>query len=191
MSGTGLWPTLDAFLRGVTMASETAPNPGSTTGKDALERWLQDQAIGYQVVAHEPTFDARLEARAARIPAEQTAKTVVLRDGDEVLVVALPACERLDLGKLRAALGRRRSLRLADEAEIAAGFPWFEIGAVPPLGPAPVDEHVVDRRLLTYNRVLCSGGDHRHSVLLDAMDLVRGAHAVIADVCEDRPRRSA
>ncbi|HEY7622663.1 MAG TPA: YbaK/EbsC family protein, partial [Solirubrobacteraceae bacterium] len=126
------------------------------------------------------------EARVARIPAEQTAKTVVLRDGDEVLVAALPACERLDLHKLRTALGRQRSLRLADEAEIAERFPRFEVGAVPPLGPAPVDARVVDRRLLTYNRVLCSGGDHRHSVLLDAMELVRAGDAVVADICQDR-----
>ncbi len=171
------------------MASETALNSESTSGIDALEQWLRDQAIDYQVIEHEPTFEARFEARAARIPAEQTAKTVVLRDGADVVVVALPACERLDLHKVRAALARRRSLHLADEAEIAARFARFEIGAVPPLGPVPVDEHVVDRRLLTYNRVLCSGGDHRHSVLLDAMDLVRAAGAVVADVSEDRPRR--
>jgi prolyl-tRNA editing enzyme YbaK/EbsC (Cys-tRNA(Pro) deacylase) len=171
------------------MAPENAPNSESTMGVLALERWLHSQAIGYQIVPHEPTFEASVEARAARIPAEQTAKTVVLRDGEDVVVVALPACERLDLRKLRAALGRHRSLRLADEAEIAARFPSFEIGAIPPLGPAGVGERVVDRRLLTYNRVLCSAGDHRHSVLLDTMDVVRAGHAVVADVCDDRARR--
>jgi Cys-tRNA(Pro)/Cys-tRNA(Cys) deacylase len=90
---------------------------------------------------------------------------------------------------VRADLGRHRSLRLATEAEIAARFPRYEVGAVPPLGPEHVDVHVVDRRLLTYNRVLCSGGDHRHSILLDAQDLVRASHALVADVCVDRARR--
>jgi prolyl-tRNA editing enzyme YbaK/EbsC (Cys-tRNA(Pro) deacylase) len=173
------------------MACETAQRWQSAPGLRALERWLRDQAIGYQVIRHEPTFEASDAARAARIPAEQTAKTLVLRDGDEVVVAAVPACERLDLRKLRAALGRPRSLRLAEDAEIAARFPRFEIGAIPPLGPVPVDTSVVDGRLLTYNRVLCSGGDHCYGVLLDAMDLVRAGHAVVADVCEDRPRRSA
>jgi prolyl-tRNA editing enzyme YbaK/EbsC (Cys-tRNA(Pro) deacylase) len=171
------------------MAPKSALSSEPTPGLRALERWLRDQAISHQVVRHEPTLEATDEARAARIPAEQTAKTLVLRDGDAVVLAAVPACERLDLRKLRAALGRRRSLHLADEAEIAACFPGFEIGAIPPLGPAPVDTSVVDRRLLTYNRVLCSGGDHRHSVLLDTMDLVRAGQAVVADVCEDRPRR--
>jgi prolyl-tRNA editing enzyme YbaK/EbsC (Cys-tRNA(Pro) deacylase) len=167
------------------MAYDTAP----TSGIDALEHWLDEHSIEHQVLAHEPVFAARGEARAARIPAEQTAKALVLCDRDKIVVVALPACERLDLGKLRAALGCHRSLRLATEAEIAAHFPRFEIGATPPLGPAPVDVHLVDRRLLTYNRVLCSGGDHRHGVLLDAMDLVRASRAVVADVCVDHPHR--
>jgi prolyl-tRNA editing enzyme YbaK/EbsC (Cys-tRNA(Pro) deacylase) len=46
-----------------------------------------------------------------------------------------------------------------------------------------VNAHIVDPRLLTYNRVLCSGGDHRHSVLLDTMDLVRASRALVTDVC--------
>jgi hypothetical protein len=48
--------------------------------------------------------------------------------------------------------------------------------------------HVIDPRLLTYNRV-CGGGDHRHSILLEAMDPVHASHALVADVCVDRPRR--
>lgn len=171
------------------MASDTVPAHDPTSAAGALERWLRDEGVEHRIVAHEPTPDARHEAYAARVPAEQTAKTLVLCDGEEVVVVALPACERLDLHKLRAQLGRHRTLQLAAEAEIAARFPRYEVGAVPPLGPEPVDVHVVDRRLLTYNRVLCSAGDHRHSVLIDAEDLVRASHALVADVCADRPRR--
>lgn len=158
-----------------------------STRIDALMRWMREEAVEHTVLAHHTTANAADEASAAWIPAEQTVKTLVLRDHDEVVVVALAACERLDLRKLRAALGRHHSLRLATEAEIADAFPDCEVGAVPPLGPDPVDAHVVDPRLLTYNRVLCSGGDHRHSILLDAMDLVRASHALVADVCARRP----
>jgi prolyl-tRNA editing enzyme YbaK/EbsC (Cys-tRNA(Pro) deacylase) len=170
------------------MASDTVPAHNPTSGLGALGRWLRDEAVEHRVLAHELTPDARHEAYAAWVPAEQAVKTLVLCDGKEV-VVATPACERLDLHEVRAELGRHHSLRLATEAEIAARFPAYEVGAVPPLGPEPVDVHVVDRRLLTYNRVLCSGGDHRHSVLLDAEDLVRASHALVADFCVDRARR--
>jgi Ala-tRNA(Pro) deacylase len=171
------------------MTPNALPTHEPTSGVGALERWLREEAVEHRVLAHAPTFDARHEAYAAWVPAQQTAKTLVLCDGDEVVVAALPASERLDLHKLRAELGRHQSLRLATEAEIAARFPDYEVGAVPPLGPAWVDVHVVDRRLLTYNRVLCSAGDHRHSLLLDAEDLVRATHALVADVCVNRSRR--
>jgi len=171
------------------MASDTVPVHNPTSGLGALERWLRDEAVEHRVLAHEPTPDARHEAYAAWVPAEQAVKTLVLRDGQEIVVVALPACERLDLHKLRAELGRHQSLRLATEDEIAERFPRYEVGAVPPLGPEHVDAQVVDRRLLTYSRVLCSGGDHRHSIMLDAEDLVRASHALVADVCVGRAPR--
>jgi Cys-tRNA(Pro)/Cys-tRNA(Cys) deacylase len=68
---------------------------------------------------------------------------------------------------------------------MAADFSEFELGAIPPLGemlPAP---EIVDRRLLGHDRVLCNGGDHTHSILLDPDDIVRASQAQVADVCEE------
>jgi hypothetical protein len=61
-----------------------------------------------------------------------------------------------------------------------ADFPDFELGAIPPFGemlPAP---EIVDRRVLDHDRVLCNGGDHTHSVLLDPKEIVRAAGARVA-----------
>ena len=44
---------------------------------------------------------------------------------------------------------------------------------------------VVDRRLLDEERVLCAGGDHRHSLLIDPRDIVAVMGATVAEVCED------
>jgi Cys-tRNA(Pro)/Cys-tRNA(Cys) deacylase len=68
---------------------------------------------------------------------------------------------------------------------MAAELSGFELGAIPPLGemlPAP---EIVDRRLLKHDRVLCNGGDHMHSVLLDPNDIVKASDAQVAEVCED------
>jgi prolyl-tRNA editing enzyme YbaK/EbsC (Cys-tRNA(Pro) deacylase) len=68
---------------------------------------------------------------------------------------------------------------------MAADFSGFELGALPPLGemlPAP---EIVDPRLLEHDRVLCNGGDHTHSILLDPSDVVRVSGAQVADVCQD------
>jgi len=161
--------------------SSPAPAGG---GFSAIEDWLHQQHIDHAVIPHDETFTARAEARATAIPQEQTAKTVVLRDGDDFAMAVLPACERLDVHKLRDLLGRNE-MRLASEAEIAQRFPAFEVGAVPPFGPDVPSLEVVDQRLMTFNRVLCSGGDHRHGLMLDTGELVRSAHATVADICEE------
>ena len=64
-------------------------------------------------------------------------------------------------------------------------FPQFELGALPPLGemlPAP---EIVDRRVLDHDRVLCNGGDHTHSILIDPSEIVRVSNAEVGDVRED------
>jgi prolyl-tRNA editing enzyme YbaK/EbsC (Cys-tRNA(Pro) deacylase) len=48
---------------------------------------------------------------------------------------------------------------------------------------------VVDVRLLRHGRVTCAGGEHRRSVLIDALELLRITEPRVADICvraEDR-----
>lgn len=49
----------------------------------------------------------------------------------------------------------------------------LEVGAAPPIGPMLPRAEVVDRRLLEEDRIICAGGDHRHSILLDPREVVR------------------
>jgi Ala-tRNA(Pro) deacylase len=154
-------------------------------GIDAVVSYLDDAGIPYDVVDHEQTFTAGAEARAAGVEPDHAAKTVVLRDGDEYRLAVVPASHRLDVHKLRELLDASRRLRLATEQEMEGDLGDFELGAVPPLGPMVPAPEVVDRRLLEHDRILCTGGDHRHSVLMDPNDLVRLTDAKVGDVCED------
>jgi prolyl-tRNA editing enzyme YbaK/EbsC (Cys-tRNA(Pro) deacylase) len=101
------------------------------------------------------------------------------------MLAVIPASQRLDLHKVRESLGATGSLQLATEAQMADDFPGLEVGAVPAVGPFVPAAEIVDPRLLEEDRVLCAGGDHRHSVLLDPRDIVAAAHATVADICED------
>ncbi len=154
-------------------------------GIDAVVAYLADAGVSHDVVDHERTFTAGAEARAAGVEPDHAAKTVVLREGKEYRLAVIPASERLDLHKLRELLGVGSELRLASEQEMQADLADFEVGAVPPLGPMVPAAEVVDRRLLEHRRILCTGGDHRHSVLMDPRDLVRLSDAKAADICED------
>jgi Ala-tRNA(Pro) deacylase len=75
-------------------------------------------------------------------------------------------------------------VRLVTEQEMAERFREFEVGAVPPFGPMFDALELVDERLLDQDRILCSGGDHEHAILVDPRDLVQAGEARVADICE-------
>lgn len=167
------------------MPSESAGSSGTHAhGIDAVTRFLEGQGIRYEVVEHETTYTAAAEARAVGVQPYDAAKTVVLRADDGYRLAVIPASEQLDLHKLRL-VPEGGEVRLASEHEMAEAFPEFDVGALPPFGPMLPALEILDRRLLDHDRILCNGGDHRHSLLLDPHDIVRAAHPRVADICRD------
>jgi Ala-tRNA(Pro) deacylase len=158
-------------------------------GVDLVVGYLEERGVAHDVIDHEQTFSAMAEAKAAEVPPEHAAKSVLLREGEEYRLAVIPASERLDLRKARAALQASGQLRLANESEMAADFGSFDVGAVPPLGPMLPAPEVIDPRLLVHDRILCSGGDHRHSLLIDPKELSTLADARVADVCKEESAR--
>ena len=154
-------------------------------GIDLVHRYLDEHRVAHEVVDHKQTLSAAQEAQAAGVAPDHAAKTMVLRDGEQYRLAVIPASHRLDLRKARQALDASARLRLASEPEMEADFESFEIGALPPLGPMLPAPEALDMRLMDHERILCSGGDHRHSVLVDPRDLARLGEAKVADVCED------
>ena len=153
------------------------------TGLAAVTEFLEREGVPYEVMEHERTQTAAAEARAAGVPLTDVAKTVVLRDQNGLRLAVIPASERLDMHKLREALGSR-GLRLVTEREMAKELDEFEVGAVPPFGSMFDALELVDERLLEHDRILCCGGDHEHAVLVDPRDVVKAGEARVADICE-------
>jgi Ala-tRNA(Pro) deacylase len=154
-------------------------------GIEAVTGHLDGAGVSYEVIEHQPTMSASAEAAAAHRPASEVAKTVILQDAGGYVLAVVPASERIDLHKIRDLLGASKSLRLATESEIARDFPELEVGAAPPFGPMMPRAEVIDDRLLQADRVLCAGGDHTHSVVVDPRDVVRITGAKTADISED------
>ena len=153
------------------------------SGLAAVTEFLEREGVPYEVVEHERTQTAAAEARAAGVPPSDVAKTIVLRDEEALRLAVIPASERLDIRKVKEAMGSR-GLRLVTEHEMAEKFDGFEVGAVPPFGSMFNALELVDERLLEHDRILCSGGDHEHAILVDPRDVVRAGEARVADICE-------
>jgi Ala-tRNA(Pro) deacylase len=152
-------------------------------GLAAVTEFLERRGVPYEVVEHERTQSAAEEARAAGMAPANAAKTVVLSDQDGLRLAVIPASERLDLHKVKNALGSR-GLRLATEEEMAERLERIEVGAVPPFGSMFQALELMDERLLSQDRILCSGGDHEHSILVDPRDVIQAGEARVADICE-------
>lgn len=154
------------------------------SGIDAVTGYLDEQGLDYEVVEHEETYSATQEARADGVPPADVAKTIVLRDDEGYRLAVIPGSERLDLSRVRELLGASKSLRLATEEEMAADFPDFDVGALPPIGPLLPATEVIDRQLLNHDRIAFAAGDHRHGILIDPNDLIQLTQATVGDVCE-------
>jgi Ala-tRNA(Pro) deacylase len=152
---------------------------------DVVSGYLDESGVDYEIVTHPERFTAAAEARAAGVGPADAAKDVLLRVGNAYVLTVIPASERLDLKKVWALLDAEDRPSLATEDEIAARLPEFELGSIPPFGPIHELPELVDQRLLDHERVLCSGGDHRHSVRIDPAEIVRLADARVADLCQD------
>jgi Ala-tRNA(Pro) deacylase len=165
---------------------------GGTTaeprGIEAVTRLLEQRDVRYEVVEHDATYSAAAEARETKADPEATAKTVALRDRDGYRLAVVPASERLDVRRVRQLLGATHHLRLATERELERDFPAFDVGAMPPFATTPLPE-ILDLRLLHHDRIVCAGGEHRRSIRMDALELVRITEPRVADICEHPDER--
>jgi Ala-tRNA(Pro) deacylase len=153
-------------------------------GIDMVTAFLEAEGVRHEVLEHRPTFSAAAEARASGAEPREAAKTLALRDHDSYRMAVIPATHRLDLTRVREMLGCSSHLRLATEAELEQDFPMFDVGAMPPLGPMMPMPEVIDVHLLYHERIVCAGGDHRHSLRMDPRDLLRVCEPRVAAICE-------
>jgi Ala-tRNA(Pro) deacylase len=156
-------------------------------GAEAVAHFLDRKHASYELIEHYATYAARQEASAAGSPAPRMAKTVALHDTDGYRIAIVPASERVDLEKARKAFGASPDMRLATEEEIAQQFPGFDPGALPPFRGLLGTPEVLDTRLLHYHKILCSAGDHRHTIKIALDEIQRVGEPAVADVCVGSP----
>jgi prolyl-tRNA editing enzyme YbaK/EbsC (Cys-tRNA(Pro) deacylase) len=151
-----------------------------------LTRVLDEAGARYERLPHPRTDTATAEADALGISAAEVAKTLVVTTPDGYLRAVLPASERIDLGKLRAARGggHKKTVHLASEADLTRDYPEFDLGAVPPAGGRR-DPVVLDRRLAARESVVLEAGSHEESIRVLIADLLRVTDAEVADICAD------
>ena len=149
-----------------------------------LIRRLKKLGIEFEPIRHPRTKTAREEAEVLHASPDRVGKTIVVYTPEGRTRVVIQASERLALVKLREAMGSA-DVRLATEEELAASYPAFELGAVPPFGGPEGDRVVIDRRIAALETVIVEAGSHSDSLRIATADLVRITDAEVADVIAD------
>jgi prolyl-tRNA editing enzyme YbaK/EbsC (Cys-tRNA(Pro) deacylase) len=141
-------------------------------GSAAVRRCLEERGVDYELVA---------DAHADGAPPHRVVKTIAIWVLGELRLVALPASESVDMNRVQHLLGDGDA-RIATEAELSRALPVLDAGALPPFGAPAPPLALVDRRLLACNWVLANGGDHRHSLRVSPLEIVRLSHARVVDI---------
>lgn len=136
-----------------------------------LKEYLSKNDIRYYECTHEHSATALESARATHIPSDVVVKAVLLSDGTDYLLAALPANRRLAMARLCDFMDR--DYDLANEDEIADVFRDCEVGAIPPAGAAYGINVIWDDALNEPTGVYLEAGDHETLLRVEHDDFLR------------------
>ncbi len=139
-----------------------------------IQTFLTQRHVPFEILTHEPTYDAQHMAHAVHVTGHEVAKTVLLRADHaySYIVAVLPATRMIDFEKARQAL-RGVELSLATEVEMAGVCPDCEIGALPPFGSHYGLKTVVDESLAEDVWIVFEGNTHAEAIRMQFADFLR------------------
>ena len=131
----------------------------------------------------EGTRTAEDAARAVGCEVAQIVKSLVFMADGRAALALVSGANRLDPARLASALGATEARRATgDEARAATGY---AIGGVPPIGHATPLPVLVDRNLLSHERLWAAAGLPDAVFGVEPDDLVRASGGRVADLATD------
>jgi Ala-tRNA(Pro) deacylase len=143
-----------------------------------LDQFLADRHIPFERFPHEPAYTAGRIAERLHVPGQEVAKTVLLRAPHGYALAVLPATHRIDLDRVRQALGED-SVEMASEQEMEQVFADCERGAMPPFGSLYRVRTVVDEALTADDRIVFDGQNHEEAIRMRYRDFAALEHPKI------------
>ncbi len=129
----------------------------------------------------EGTRTSQDAANAVGCTVAQIAKSIVLRAGEQVVLVVASGPNRVDLAKISAAVGA--PVKSADGRWVR-DVTGFAIGGVPPVSHIANVRIFIDADLMALDPVWAAAGTPRHVFRTGAKDLARMTGGTVMDVKE-------
>jgi Ala-tRNA(Pro) deacylase len=138
----------------------------------ALKEFLDNHHVKYSCINHSPGFTAQEIAAAAHVSGKQLAKTVIVKIGNQLAMVVLPANEHINFTALKELTGAT-SADLARESDFKGKFPECEVGAMPPFGNLYGMPVYVSNHLGELSQIIFNSGTHSELMKLSYEDFER------------------
>jgi Ala-tRNA(Pro) deacylase len=129
---------------------------------------LHQNNVQYEILHHAEAVTAQRIAQAEHVKGRHQAKVVIIKSGDENLMMVLPADHHVDLEKAEKAIGRPVSL--GKENDFKSLFPDAAIGAMPPFGNLYGLPTYVDKRLAEQDYIVFEAGTHTDAIKMSYSD---------------------
>jgi Cys-tRNA(Pro)/Cys-tRNA(Cys) deacylase len=152
------------------------------TGHDRVAAALEAAGVEHRVIRHGPVRSLAEAATARGVEPADVVKTMVVRRGDDDMVLVLvPGDRTISWPRLRSLLGvNRLSMPDSETALAATGFPR---GTITPFGTSRPWPVVADERLRG-RAVTLGGGEHGVAVAVDADAALAALSAQVADITD-------
>ncbi len=129
---------------------------------------LKENKVSYEILRHPEAVTAQRIAQAEHVKGRHHAKVVMVKSGDQHLMMVLPADHHIDLEKVEKAIGKPVSM--GKEQEFKSLFPDCAIGAMPPLGNLYGVPTYVDRDLAKQDYIVFEAGTHTDAIKISYGD---------------------
>ena len=148
---------------------------------DRLHARLQAAGVPFNVTRHAPVFTSEEAAAVRGTLLASGAKALVVKAGEQFVLLVVPADRKLDSRKAKAALGAK-SIRFATREEVEK-LTGLQPGSIPPFGglfglPTTCDPALGLNASINFN-----AGDHAISVSMTYADYAAAEKPQLLEIC--------
>jgi Ala-tRNA(Pro) deacylase len=129
---------------------------------------LDGNKVSYEVLHHPEAVTAQRIAQAEHVKGRHHAKVVMVKSGDQHLMMVMPADHQIDLEKVEKAIGK--AVSLDNEQEFKTLFSDCAIGAMPPFGNLYGLPTYVEESLAEQDYIVFEAGTHTDAIKMSYRD---------------------
>jgi Ala-tRNA(Pro) deacylase len=141
---------------------------------------LNENKAQYEILHHAEAVTAQRIAQAEHVKGRHHAKVVIVKSGDQHLMIVLPADHQIDLEKAEKTIDH--AVSLGKEQEFKSLFPDCAIGAMPPFGNLYNLPTYVDKQLSEQDYIVFEAGTHADAIKMSYRDYERIVKPKIEDL---------